>query len=292
MSVASVHTVARDADGRWELRRQAPGSDLAGLVLEYMSYVEPTGPLLRQRQVGRTSIPVIINLGPAFRIRMGAEGVWTTDCDSFVAGFDSGFADVEATGASACMQVDFSPLGAYRFFGLPMRDLAGAVTDLDDALGRRFAQLATRLAEAGAWDARFDLLDWFVRDRLNRSRPPSSEVAWAWRRLRASHGQVRIGALARDLGWSRRRLAERFSIEVGRPAKTAARLMRFERAHAAALAPVAPDWSGLALDCGYADQAHMIREFRQFAGLSPQACRTAVAPMPDVGPIREDGEAP
>lgn len=281
MPNATIGSIERCGQGRWELRRQAPMLELAGLVLEYQGYTEPLGPLLRQRQVARTAIPVIINLGPAFRIRMGDEGIWRTDRDSFVAGFDSGFAEVQATGASECMQVDFSPLGAYRFFGLPMRDLAGAVVDLNAALGSEFSRLAARLAETADWTSRFAILDGFVRDRLRQSCAPSPEVVWAWRRLRASHGQVRIGALARDLGWSRRRLAERFSIEVGRPAKTAARLMRFERAHAAALAAPAIDWPGLALDCGYADQAHMIREFRQFSGLSPRACRAA-APVPDV----------
>lgn len=65
-------------------------------------------------------------------------------------------------------------------------------------------------------------------DRVPRPRP---EVAEAWRLLVAARGRVQVGAVAAELGWSRRYLTERFRGEVGLSPKTFARVLRFEHAH-------------------------------------------------------------
>jgi AraC-like DNA-binding protein len=151
-----------------------------------------------------------------------------------------------------------------------MRDLAGQTVALDGV--GRFEELTCRLYDARGWAARFALLDRFVRQRLGAARASSSPVAWAWRQLAASAGRVRVGALAREIGWSRKHLAERFSIEVGARPKTAGRILRFAGARRSIDAGirVGPmDWADLAADWGYADQAHLIREFRAMAGVTP-----------------------
>jgi transcriptional regulator GlxA family with amidase domain len=62
-----------------------------------------------------------------------------------------------------------------------------------------------------------------------------------------------------------------FNTEVGIGPKALARMVRFNRALALAKAAATPDWAGIAVECGYADQAHLVREFRGFAGSSPTA---------------------
>ncbi|HET7572796.1 MAG TPA: helix-turn-helix transcriptional regulator [Gaiellaceae bacterium] len=91
-------------------------------------------------------------------------------------------------------------------------------------------------------------------------------MRWALRRLRESHGRARIGALAAELGWSRRRIVERFRDEVGLPSKAVARVLRFERARSLA---GTMSWGEVAYVCGYADQSHLIAEFRRIAGGTP-----------------------
>jgi AraC-like DNA-binding protein len=76
--------------------------------------------------------------------------------------------------------------------------------------------------------------------------------------------------MAESIGWSRKHLARRFADEVGLAPKAVSRIVRFNRAIAAARNAGA-SWAGIAADCGYADQAHMVREFGQFAGRSPAA---------------------
>jgi AraC-like DNA-binding protein len=83
---------------------------------------------------------------------------------------------------------------------------------------------------------------------------------------------MEIGALAREIGCSRKYLASRFQEHVGLAPKSVARVLRFERAvRMLGRAGAGVRWSELALACGYYDQAHLIRDFRQFSGQTPGA---------------------
>jgi AraC-like DNA-binding protein len=254
--------------GRWELAQMRPQADLAGDVIRYSGYVERSGWSIDQREVAVPIVPLIINFGDPFRIRMGADE--SVDRRGFVAGLYDGYADVASTGRAHCMQVDFTPLGAHRFFAMPMRDLAAQTAALDQV--GSFEELTCRLYDARDWATRFAVLDRFVRQRLGVAPAPSPPIAWAWRQLAASAGRVRVGALAREIGWSRKHLAQRFAIEVGAGPKTAGRILRFAGARRSIDAGIHAgrmDWADLAADWGYADQAHMIREFRAMAGVTP-----------------------
>ncbi len=108
--------------------------------------------------------------------------------------------------------------------------------------------------------------------RLGSGKPPSGAVRWAYGHILAAGGQARWTDLAGTLEWSRKHLAERFRAEVGLTPKAVARIVRFNRAQTPgtlAEHEEPADWAGIAAACGYADQAHMVREFREFAGATP-----------------------
>jgi AraC-like DNA-binding protein len=187
---------------------------------------------------------------------------------SFVSGpFDS-YVRTEFSGASRGIQLDLTPLAAGRLFGVPVGELANRVLGLDDLPGRWAAGLADRLAELRGWPERFATLDALLTARLAGAPEPDPRVAWAWSRLVGSGGRVGVAALAGELGWSRRHLARRVRRELGLPPKTLARIVRFSRAYATRGA-AAGGWAGVAQACGYYDQAHLIRDVREFAGASP-----------------------
>jgi transcriptional regulator GlxA family with amidase domain len=83
-------------------------------------------------------------------------------------------------------------------------------------------------------------------------------------------GRVTVDAMARAAGVSRQHLSREFRERIGIPPKLYSRLARFQSGlvYAGSHAPV--DWARAALDAGYADQCHMIAEFREFSGLTPQ----------------------
>ena len=167
------------------------------------------------------------------------------------------------------LQQWLTPLGAYRLLGVPMDALSGQVVDLTDVLGAGIRRLADQLRETPSRRQQFSLLDAYLLRRAQDGPEPAPEVAWAWRRLMATGGKLPIRRLAAEVGWSHKHLITRFRQQVGLPPKTAARLVRFDAVWRRLATDPPARWDQVAAECGYADQAHLIRDFRQFTGASP-----------------------
>jgi AraC-like DNA-binding protein len=136
-------------------------------------------------------------------------------------------------------------------------------------LGHEGRRLRERLGATRGWQNRFDLVEEFVADRANHR--PSAEIAFAYQRLALTSGSARITALAKEIGWSRKHLVDRFRSELGLAPKPVGRIMRFHRACRLAQAGEARGWAGIAAESGYSDQAHLAREFSILAGEPPTA---------------------
>jgi AraC-like DNA-binding protein len=246
----------------WEAVSRAPDARLRDNVVSYTGYVEQAPAPMRRLEVPFAGIPLILSLGPSLLV----DGVRHR---SFVAGLDDTATVTEYAGEQRGIQVNLTPLGARRLLDLPMSELARQVVALEDLLGARGARLIERLQDAPGWEPRFALLDAVLLARLRDAAPVAAEVEHAWARLRSSHGAVPIAALAAEVGWSRRHLATRFRDDVGLPPKAVARILRFERVTDALRARGASSLADVAYACGYADQAHLNRDFRAFAGTTP-----------------------
>lgn len=168
------------------------------------------------------------------------------------------------------MGVVFRPGGAGAFVGHDMAALAGRDIDLADLFGPAANALRERLLHTPQPLRRLAVLeDWLLR----RMRQPRIDprVAHALAMLERSPQVARIGALAREVGVSERRLGLLFRRQVGFGPKRYARLVRFRAVVDLAHASAQVDWARLAMDGGYCDQAHLAHEFRRFAGISPGA---------------------
>lgn len=172
------------------------------------------------------------------------------------------------------LQLRLTWRGARALLGVPAGELAGDTVDLAALIGREAGTLLDRLAAAPGWPERFAVLDTALAGlaaagRGDRGVPP--QVGHAWDRLEETGGNLRIAELAREVGWSRRHLAERFRAETGLAPKTTARLIRFERACDRLRSPARPAPAEVAASGGYVDQAHLSRDFRDLAGLTATA---------------------
>jgi AraC-like DNA-binding protein len=254
-----------------ELVKWEPPAVLGEYVVRCEGFAERTAAPLRRREVAYPAVPVILSFGTDW---------WLLDPDrpdtagqrhaSFVAGLSDRPAIVEHRGEAYCVQLDLTPLGAHAVLGVAMHELTGRCVALGDLLGERAAaELVERLAAARDWSERFTMLERFVAGRLADARGPAPDVVWAWRRLQETDGTLAVEALARELGCSRRHLAARFREQVGLPPKTVARVLRFHRAARLLRAGGAARWAEIAQECGYSDQPHFNRDFRELAGASP-----------------------
>jgi len=251
------------------VRRTAPAS-LAGIVTDICGYREIWPGHFRIVEYASLTVPLVISFAEAFAIGLGHAPGDNDRYASFAAGLYAGPVMIESFGGACCVQVNFTPLGARKFFGLPMSELRDRMVGLGDALGVDGTALRERLGEASDWDTRFDIAERFIAGRLAEANALSPEIAWAYRTVIASGGRTRISALAGEIGWSRKHLAMKFTDAIGIGPKTLSRIVRFNRALSLSKQQD-DDWAGIAADCGYADQAHLVREFRQLAGETPTA---------------------
>lgn len=185
---------------------------------------------------------------------------------SLVAGFLHGAVRVQGEDVE-CVQVRLSPPVAHAVLGASPGELDRTVVTIDDLWGRDAAPLRQQLADARSWQARFAVAEAFVVRRCAAGRPVDPRVAWAWDRIASSRGRVRIDDLAAEVGWSRKRLWDRFRSQIGLPPKRAATLVRFDHAVHRLAAGVSA--ARVAADSGYVDQAHLHREVLAFTGTTP-----------------------
>jgi AraC-like DNA-binding protein len=226
-------------------------------------YEKADGPVVRDELPGGRVV-LVVSFGP----RMEIDGRRYT---SFAAGLHARPAHTEHDGFGHGIQAYMTPLGARRFFGMPMEEIAGRCVELEDLIGPAAGELAERLACAPGWAERMAIFGRAIAARVLEAPPVAPELDWAWERLLESDGAVAVGDLAAELGWSRRHLAVRFREELGMPPKAVARILRFERAVARLRA--GDELAELALDAGYYDQAHFNRDFREYAGVTPTQIR-------------------
>ncbi len=173
-----------------------------------------------------------------------------------------------------CLGVKFEPGGAVPFTALPSQESSGRILPLDAAWSNQAGMLRECLAAAPSDTRRVALLEAALeqhRAPIDR-RSGDRDVLAIIRRLTA--GGVRIDTVAQEAGLSTRQLERRVRQAAGASPKMLARMARFQRALAQSQTE-RPKWAAIAIANGYFDQAHLIRDFRQFTGTSPTNCDPA-----------------
>jgi AraC-like DNA-binding protein len=268
--VQHAATTHATAAARVETFRRAPAPALQGLVHSYTDYLLDNVSPGTHRGLPSRHLTLVIPLdGPLELASTPHPHQSGGRYDALVGGLHRAPVRITMTRRSSGVQLALTPAGCRALLGLPAGELASWVVDLRDVLGPEALTLRERLIEAPSPRHRFELLDdTLTRLHDERRRMPQPEVDWAWRRLVDGRGQVRVDRLADDVGWSRRHLAERFRREYGLSPKVFGRVLRFEDS-VRLLTGTPSRLSHVAAACGYADQAHMAREWRELAGCAP-----------------------
>lgn len=170
---------------------------------------------------------------------------------------------VRTHGLQRGIQLALTPHGCRALFGAPLAALVGATAPLAE-LPRGLTEAEhARVADTPTWRGRLALLESLLLARLADDAPPR-DVAYAWSLLVAGRP---VAETAHEVGWSRRHLQTRLRAEVGLAPKVVGRLGRFTRARE--LVRGGASLAEAAYACGFADQSHLSREWRELAGRPP-----------------------
>lgn len=154
---------------------------------------------------------------------------------------------------------------ARNLVGCPVNELCDTVVDLSALWGRSASDLCDALASAPTPDVVMNRLEAALAARLVGFPDPSPAIRGAVSMLATG---TPVGTVIDRTAASRSSLVRRFAEEVGLSPKRWAGLARFQRA-VGILSAGHCDLADVAVRCGYADQAHMTREFRRFGQLTP-----------------------
>jgi AraC-like DNA-binding protein len=165
--------------------------------------------------------------------------------------------------------VHFKPGGAFPFLGLPAGDLADTHVDLETLWGPSAGRLRERLCEARTSAERFQLLQEALLSRLCHGVEQHYAVSAALEMFGKNQAGPRVREAAKYLGLSQRRFIQVFKAEVGITPKLFSRIQRFQQTRTFIQHNPSINWADLAVDFGYFDQSHLIRDFLEFSGLSP-----------------------
>lgn len=190
---------------------------------------------------------------------------------SVISGASSRYTIIDTDEQCDVVGACFAPAGMPALLRPDADELSDADVPLDALWGTRsIDRLRTQLQEAASPDRRLDVLEQALAAHW-RERPVHPAVACALALFARHPAVATVGDAVDASGFSARYLIDRFTAQVGLAPKRFCRVRRFQRAITLAHRGALEDWAAIAADCGFADQPHLVHEFRAFAGLPPSS---------------------
>lgn len=168
------------------------------------------------------------------------------------------------------LNIAFRPNGFYRLFQIPLYQLTNKIL-AEEFFSVPARRLFDQLQKADEIPQMTAFVDAFLLNFLAKQKLPKTPdgISAASDIMLKKAGLVNIAQLAHDANMSFRNFRRRFYEQVGVSPKLFCRIIRFNTALTSKLKNPRTDWSTIAHDCGYFDQMHLIKDFKEFAGFSP-----------------------
>lgn len=181
--------------------------------------------------------------------------------------------------------IQFHPGGSFPFFREPADIMENSFIALEDLWRSRAGELRERLLAASSAKAMFQILEKDLLALLARPLTWHPAVDYALHHFRRRPHATTIARMTEKIGLSSRRFIQLFSQQVGLTPKAFCRVRRFQQVLTTVHGAKQVDWSEVALDCGYYDQAHFIHDFQSFSGMTPSGYLAAATPHLNHVPI-------
>jgi AraC-like DNA-binding protein len=188
---------------------------------------------------------------------------------SLISGVHSESFIIDTSSQISVMGIHFKPAGAFPFLNLPAGELHNTTVSLDNFWGGKAEEMRERLLAAPSSLEKFKLLEHYLLSHIKQPLKRHPAIEFALKKIPSLQHSRAISELTDQIGLSSRRFIELFNKQVGLSPKLFSRVCRFQYALRIINSTKQMDWSEIALECGYFDQAHFIHEFKAFSGLSP-----------------------
>ncbi|MET0216253.1 MAG: AraC family transcriptional regulator [Vicinamibacterales bacterium] len=250
---------------------RVPASPLDSFIESIWVYQNDPCPHALERVMPTGTAQLIVNLKEDQTRLYDPESPYrcVSTSGSVLSGVHTRFQVIDTSEQEYVAGVAFKPGGTVPFFRVPAHEASDSDVPLESLWGsRRAATLRERLLECRTIEAALDAFEAVLRE-MWRPPGPHPAVAYALAAFDRTPSTTSVARVTDTIGLSAKRFIERFNREVGVTPKRYCRIRRFQRALALSHHDRRVDWTRVAMDCGYFDQAHFIHDFRSFAGITP-----------------------
>jgi AraC-like DNA-binding protein len=249
-------------------KRAEPANQLKSFVKEYWLVENDDTTPSKQKIIPDGFCEIIFHYGEPYRINL--HGEWETQSNMLFAGQISNHFYLENTGSSGIIGIKLQPAAFYFLFGLEMPQFTNKVVELGSVLPGNFINAAVGLTDKKITpDQRIQTAEsWLLAILQKQSIKNIFKVQQALDIIFEQNGMRDIETIAQKINYTRRHLEREFKKVVGLTPKLFSRIIRFNYIFQI-LKEGDASWISIALDSGHFDQAHFIKNFKEFTGEEP-----------------------
>jgi AraC-like DNA-binding protein len=265
--VAGITTVSELTPlGRWTMHESRPRP--LRHIVEAVWEVHGTVANTRARHFPSGAVDLLVNLGAPQRLIGEAGEDRFEQGQAWLAGLQVRPLVVESEHHVHIFGIRLRAAGASIVLGAPMGIAAERVLHLEDLTRPAAARLLAAIHKAGTFSDRLAAACCWIERQCGSLDGRPDYLDWLARRIEASNGTAPIGPMRREAGISGKKLTQDFTRRLGLTPKLLGRVHRFRHARLVVQRP-GRALADTAAICGYFDQSHMTRDFRDLGGLTP-----------------------
>jgi AraC-like DNA-binding protein len=254
-----------------------PHPALAHLVRHYLVLdgLQSTGGMHRLFADGNTGL--VFNLANA---ALHKEGNRPAVHSSWLYGQVKTYHDLSFTGRISWMVVVLQPYGAYHLWGVPAMEWYNGFFPASEILSARINDMANVLLKEKQLHERIRLLDNFLLQQVEHSISPDPMIVQAVQYIVMHEGMLTIDSLLQRLSVTERTLERKFKLLIGITPKRFSDIVRLNiSAKRMQQLKTGRPLTGIAYESGYFDQAHFIKEFKKYTGITPHQYQAQTRPL-------------
>jgi AraC-like DNA-binding protein len=178
--------------------------------------------------------------------------------------------EVEPTGETGTFFVRFHPNGFLPFTPVPLKEMENTAIPLETLFGKAGQEIEREMLNATSTAERITSIESFLLNRLTEAKTIDRLVKSTIEAILTANGQLSVGELSRQSNSSRRQLERKFSAAIGLSPKQLSKIIRLQATLKRLLTKKSTSLTALAYEGDYHDQAHFIRDFKEFTGITPK----------------------
>lgn len=247
-----------------------PGKDLSTLIKCYWLLESPK----EENQQRQTIVPdgcmeMIFHYGDLYKQYLeNGEKIIQPRC--FVIGQLTRPLEIEPTGETGIFSVRFYPDGFLPFATIPIKEMENKSISLEKLFGRDGLKIEQMILNTNLTSDRISYIEAFLQSRLASAETIDRIIKSTVETMLTANGQLSVAELSKQINLNRRQLERKFSSAIGLSPKQLSKTIRLQSTLKMLINKKFTSLTALAYQGEYFDQAHFIKDFREFTGLTPK----------------------